>query len=110
MEVIIGLLVLFLLLPIIGLMLLGAFGIGWFATSGKRDARQKTEAPALLDAAFDGRPTATFSLSSLRSYPTKEDVIQGAAERGYRFAGSSDEKYGSTMVFEKIGEGTVESR
>lgn len=102
MELLIIVIVLILLLPVIGLMLLGAFGIGLFATRGRRAERQKREAAQMFIDKFDqGDRLVTFEVSILRAHPTKAEVIEAADTFEYRMTGSTDDRHGSTLVFEK---------
>lgn len=63
--------------------------------------RAKKNAPALLDATFAGDPVVTYTvtLASL----DQETVIKGAAERGYRMTGSTQQGQSgpTTLVFER---------
>ncbi|MDI3330658.1 MAG: hypothetical protein QJR09_07980 [Micrococcus sp.] len=102
MEIIIGLIILVILMPIIGLMVLGAFGIGWFATSERRAKRQAADAAQQFVEKFDGDSrVVTFEYSSLREHPTKEEIIEAADTFDYRLTNSSENRYGATLVFEK---------
>lgn len=90
------------------LILFGAFAAFaiWLtmATSlleSKAKKRAIADAPAILDAAFDGRADVTFEISG-GSLPAPR-VISGAAERGYRVRTQvASGKTGSTLIFEKV--------
>lgn len=69
----------------------------------KSKVRKKAlaEAPATLDAAFDGREDVTFEVTDMTLPMSK--VIAGATERGYRVRTQiAATKTSSTVVFEKV--------
>lgn len=91
-------------LIVIGLIALMAFGILGFVVLAKVDGDQKKaemNAPAALDALFDGRDDVTFS-GHMRSMKY-ETVILGGKQRGYRLANQGGDPKGAfTLMFEKI--------
>lgn len=102
MEILIGLIIIAFLLPVIGLMVFGALGIGWFATSSGRAKRQRNEAAQMFIDKFDqAESLVTFEVSTLRLHPTTAEVIEAADTFDYQMTGSTDDKYGATLVFEK---------
>lgn len=102
MELVIILIALVILLPVIGLMVLGAFGIGWFATSGPRARRQEAQAAQQFVEKFDGDSrVVTFEVSTLREHPTQAEVIEAADAFDYQLTQSTSHRYGATLVFEK---------
>jgi hypothetical protein len=90
-------------LIVIGLLFLGAvFWVG-LAMIGKVEHDQnkaEKNAPALLDATFDGRPSVTFNLNMrTMKYDT---VILGAKERGYALTHQAGDLNGAmTLIFDK---------
>ena len=69
----------------------------------KSKARKKalSEAPTILDSAFDGRDDVTFEVSDM-TLPMPQ-VIAGASARGYRVRTQiAATKTSSTVVFEKV--------
>lgn len=102
MEFIIGAVVVVIILGVGGLMLTGAVGIGWLATSGGRAKRQQAQAAQQFVDTFDGDSrVVTFEVSTLRAHPTRAEVIDAADTFDYRLTGSTDHRYGATLVFEK---------
>lgn len=99
---------------LIGLVVLVIFGglilagIGAFAGGGiffwMERSRKKAEenAPAILNAAFDGGEDVVFKVNM--ETPSYETVVLGAKQRGYRFSSeTNDSQSGSakTLIFEK---------
>lgn len=93
---------------IIGLAVIAVLG-GFIAAAllvgaGLREGgKQRKNAPALLDEKFDGQrgtTTWTVQIGSL----TEAEVIEGAAERGYRMTGSTQRGRSgpTTLAFERI--------
>lgn len=91
---------------VIGIALLAVVGgiIAAMALVGaglREGEKQRKNAPALLDDKFDGQATTatwTITLGSL----TEAEVIEGAAERGYRMTNSTQSGSGpTTLVFER---------
>ena len=85
-----------------GLVAVFFLGLGGVAKASSDKTRRENEnAPELLDKAFDGRDVATWRFTGGGGL-TQEQVIEGAAERGYRMTGSApDGKYMTVVTFEK---------
>jgi VCBS repeat-containing protein len=102
MEIILGLVILAVVLFVVGLMVLGAWGIWWFATNESRTKRQAAEAATTLTDTFDGDSRlVTFQVSTLRAHPTQAEVIEAADTFGYHLTNATSQRYGTTLVFEK---------
>lgn len=81
----------------------GLLGLGLFVHAGSLQKKAEANAPALLDAAFDGRNNVVFKVN-LESL-LYETVIVGAKERGYSlYSETSDTPTGSakTLIFERV--------
>lgn len=102
MELLIILIVIALLLFIGSFFLPGLIALGILAGDPKRVQRQKDAAPQLLLDAFDqNRELVTFDLPPQRTHPTKAEVIEFADTFNYRMTGSSEDRSGVTLVFER---------
>lgn len=90
-------------LIVLGVLVLGGFGIFGFTFLFKVEHDQKKaedSAAAALDAAFDGRPDVTYPIN-MRSVKY-ETVILGAKQRGYKLVHQADNQYGPhTLMFER---------
>ena len=99
-----GVLIALLLLFVVGVALLGAAGGLALFGYGER-ARRKSEenAPAILDAAFDGSPRVTFKVTM--ESPSYETVVRGAEDRGYRLAHETNDTadgVARTLLFDRV--------
>lgn len=90
-----------LLVVIVGaLILFGAFGIVILATINSGAKKSALNAEQILDSAFDGRDTVSFTINMQSvKYDT---VVIGAKHRGYRLAHQAENQYGPhTLIFER---------
>lgn len=71
------------------------------SSAGKKQKQKQADAPAILDALFDGSPVVTYS-SGFASL-TAAEVIKGALERGYELVSQgAANSYGmQDLVFKK---------
>lgn len=85
-----------------GLLIAGFLGFGLFAYGEQARARAEKKAPAILDAAFDGRENVVYNINM--ESVSYETAVLGAKERGYRLLSQTDdtpEGFSKTLIFEK---------
>lgn len=97
-------LLLLVVVVVLGAMMAAAWaGFGLFVGAFRRRKKAEANAPAILDAAFDGRPDVAFTVN-LETLPV-DTVVIGAKQRGYRLVeklqkSSSGEAW--TLMFERV--------
>ena len=100
-----GFLIVVVLALVAGAVLAGWLGFGLFVHGERARKRAEEDAPAILDAAFDGREDVVFKINM--ESPSFETVLLGAKKRGYRLTSQTDDtQSGSakTLIFERGGE------
>ena len=60
---------------------------------------ERARAAELLDAAFDGKPAVTYSVSARTLHSS--EVIEGGVERGYKLVSNTGSRSARTLVFER---------
>lgn len=90
----------FILAIIAGVCLAGWLAIALIVGSSRAQKKAEANAPAILDAAFDGRDNVVFKIN-MESL-SFETVMLGAKARGYLLASQSqDTEHSQTLIFEK---------
>lgn len=102
MELIVGFVVIIIIVVVLGLMALGVYGFWVIATGGNAREKKKTlQREKLRTETFTGNEDSiVYKWTNFESLD-RGDVIELANESGYRMVSSSDEKYKSTLVFER---------
>lgn len=86
-----------------GMMIAGFFGFGLFAYGEHARAKAEERAPAILDAAFDGRENVVYKVNM--ESVSFETAVLGAKERGYRLLSHTDDTpdgVAKTLIFERV--------
>lgn len=100
-----GVAVVLVVLVVVGLIVIAALALPLALASLRKDEKARdaaaADAPALLDATFDGRPDVVFKVTA-RTLPY-EAVVLGAKDRGYRLLSQADDQATrtQTLVFTK---------
>ncbi len=90
-------------LLIVGTCAAGWLTIGMIVSGNKSKKKAETNAPAILDEAFNESPTVVFKINS--KSPEYETVVLGAKDRGYRILTQTDtSQITKTLIFEKVQE------
>jgi len=88
-------------LVVLGVALFAVLVIGVGLGTGSRQKKAIADAPAILDAAFDGRENVVVKTTWV-SLPYEQFVL-GAKERGYQLTNQTGTgNDGATLIFEKV--------